>query len=221
MSPHLECPDDPEMDDQSVTEPLPESNEDIGLGDESGPGNDGSAAESASGVTEGTGDDDGTAPHHRANSEKANKQDVAKLVLFEAREKRRLQDERLGFERRLGFLVFGTFLSLSTLAVSASNNKSEDIATAVFWFGVPLAVTLMLSQYPLMKWSEASKIPYLVENYYEPGVERHVMEKELAEALEREYEHNEDLLLTVSVWVMVEFLVASTAVGWVTGILLS
>ena len=143
------------------------------------------------------------------------------MVLFEAREKRRLQDERLGFERRLGFLVFGTFLSLSTLAVSASNNKAEDIATAVLWFGVPLAVTLMLSQYPLMKWSEASKIPYLVENYYEPGVERHVMEKELAEALEREYEHNEDLLLTVSLWVMAEFLVASAAVGWVTGILLS
>lgn len=143
------------------------------------------------------------------------------MILFEAREKRRLQDDRLGFERRMAFLVFGTFLSLSTLAVSASNNKAEDIATAVFWFGVPLAVTLMLSQYPLKKWSEASKIPYLVENYYEPGVERHVMEKELAEAIEREYEHNENLLMTVSLWVAAEFLVASAAVGWVTGILLS
>ena len=146
---------------------------------------------------------------------------MAELILFEAREMRRLQDERLGFERRLAFLVFGAFLSLGTLAVSASDDKAEAVATAVLWFGVPLALALMLSQYPVRKWSEASAISYLVDSYYEPGVERHVMEKELALALAGEYRYNEDLLFAASLWVVIEFLVASVGVGWITGILMS
>lgn len=146
---------------------------------------------------------------------------VASLILHEARELRRKQDSRLEFHRRLSLFLLGGFLSAGTIAVAAAGEEAARVGGAVLWFGLPMAAVMMLSHRPIMNWGSGLSIRHLVDHYYWRGLERHRLETDLAQDLEVEYERNEELLSRVTLWVIVEFLLASAGTGYIIGVLWS
>ena len=118
--------------------------------------------------------------------------------------------------------MLGGYFSAGTIAVAAATGqKAVDAGTRILWFGVPMAVIMMLSQVPIIKWREGSNIRRLMERYYNTGGERHRLEVDLALAREHDYEHNEKLISTVALWVVFEFLLACAGVGLTIDVLLS
>ena len=120
-----------------------------------------------------------------------NKREVAEIILFESRERRKGQEYRLEHYKKLSIQIFGWTLVFWSIFVS-----QRDLPTSSPWFWVA-AITAVLSlaaaSYTIMPkgWKEAPRIQDMIEHYYEAGRSCSELERGLMTNLEESFHKNE------------------------------
>ena len=126
-----------------------------------------------------------------------NRREVAEIILFESRERRKGQAYRLEHYKKLAIQIFGWTLVFWSIFVS-----QRDLPTSSPWFWVA-AITGVLSlaaaSYTIMPkdWTEAPQIEDMIKDYYDAGRPRSELERSLMTNLEESFSNNEARLRVI------------------------
>ena len=120
-----------------------------------------------------------------------NKREVAEIILFESRERRRGQEYRLEHYKKLAIQVFGWTLVFWSIFVS-----QRDLPTSTPWFGVAATtgvLSLVAAGYAITpkRWTEAPLLQDMISEYYDKGRRRDELERSLMTNLEQSFHKNE------------------------------
>ena len=124
-----------------------------------------------------------------------NLREVAEIILFESRERRKGQEYRLEHYQKLSIQVFGWTLVFWSIFVS-----QRDLPTSSSWFCVAAVagvLSLAATAYTVMpsSWTEAPRIQTMTTHYYdEEGRPRRELERSLMTNLEESFHKNESRL---------------------------
>lgn len=123
-----------------------------------------------------------------------NKREVAEIILFESRERRKGQEYRLEHYKKLATQIFGWTLVFWSIFVS-----QRDLPTSSSWFCVAAiagVLSLMAAAYAIMpkRWTEAPRINDMITHYYEVERPRSELERSLMSNLEESFHTNEGRL---------------------------
>lgn len=133
-----------------------------------------------------------------------NKGEVAEIILFESRERRKGQEYRLEHSKKLAIQIFGWTLVFWSIFVS-----QRDLPISSSWFCVAAiagVLSLMAAAYVIMpkSWTEAPRIQDMIRDYYDAGRPRGELERSLMTNLEESFHKNEARLDKIIFAVRVE-----------------
>ena len=148
--------------------------------------------------------------------------EMSGVILTVARRQNDKQDALLDSHKRQGVIIAGGYLTTGTLTIAAMDPDHAAPAAAIvlIW---SLATSLIAGyiQWLAHRWGASPTIAYLINNYYEAGHSREVLELDLAETHEDQYHRNDDTLHKIKKWLLTQAIVAFASVCVLIGVLLS
>ena len=148
--------------------------------------------------------------------------EMPEVILTVARRQNDKQDALLDSHKRQGVIIAGGYLTTGTLTIAAMDldHAAPAAAIVLIW---SLATSLIAGyiQWLAHRWGASPTIAYLIENYYEAGHSREVLELDLAETHEIQYRRNDDTLHKIKKWLLIQAIVAFVGVCLLIGVLLS
>lgn len=135
------------------------------------------------------------------------------LILHEARELRRKQDERLKTLQTLSKGVLAAFLSGGAIAVAAANGLRANFAASVFGCAAVMLLLAVLAEVPVRHWKEGPDLSRLVEDFLVGTHGTHGPAMDLVLTLKGQYDYNEGLVSRVRFCVVLQGMMALIGFG--------
>ena len=135
------------------------------------------------------------------------------LILTEARELRRRQDERLKTLQALSKGVLAGFLSGGAIAVAAANGSRASFAASVFGCAAVMLFLAVFAEIPVRRWKEGPDLRRLIEEFLAGTYRAHGPAMDLVITFKDHYDFNEGLVSRVRFCVALQGLTAMVGLG--------
>ena len=147
--------------------------------------------------------------------------EVPEVILSVARHQNDKQDARLESHKRQAIIVAGGYLTTGTITVAAITPElSAAAATVVLIWSLTTSLMAGYVQW-LADWDEDPDVEHLIDDYYDRGYGRHVIELDLAATLDAQYHRNEETLQQIKKWLVAQAVVAFAGVCVLIAVLLA
>lgn len=135
------------------------------------------------------------------------------LILNEARELRRRQDQRLKTLQTLSKGVLAAFLSGGAIAVAAANGSRASFAATVFGCATVMLLLAVFAEIPVRNWKEGPDIRHLIEDFFAGNYRAHGPAMDLVITFKDHYDFNEGLVNRVRFCVALQGVTAMVGFG--------
>ena len=135
------------------------------------------------------------------------------LILNEARELRRRQDERLKTLQTLSKGLLAGFLSGGAIAVAAANGSRASFAASIFGCAAVMLLLAVFAEVPVRNWKEGPDLRRLIEDFLAGTYRAHGPAMDLVITFKDHYDFNEGLVGRVRVCVALQGMTALIGFG--------
>ena len=148
-----------------------------------------------------------------SDSDNGNRREVAEIILFESRERRKGQEYLLGHYQKLSIQISGWMFAFWLILVF-----QRDSLPSGAWFGVAATagvVAVAVSAYTVLpkNWTGPPQIQTMSTHYYDQGRTRSELERSLITNLEKSFNENETRIAKTLCAVRAQSVASPVSVG--------